>query len=160
MAKQLGMNPKKLPGLRPSSSQRWKLPVGAFIEECYAKRFGDLEKAFLVPDSGDYLPAPTQAKGAHGREVDHRGRRQASVAEDLLVHLANLEDDIARELSAGRVNDETIRAITDDLHGVVSQLERGDPVFPMPELGLPQPDQDEEPEAAGPPEIDSDDVPF
>lgn len=39
-ARRLGMNPKKLPGLRPSSQQRWKLPVGAFIEECYRKRFG------------------------------------------------------------------------------------------------------------------------
>jgi hypothetical protein len=41
MARALGMNPKKLPGLRPSPQQRWKLPVGAFIEECYRKRFGD-----------------------------------------------------------------------------------------------------------------------
>jgi hypothetical protein len=40
MARALGMNPKKLPGLRPSPQQRWKLPVGEFIEECYWKRFG------------------------------------------------------------------------------------------------------------------------
>ena len=40
MARALGMNPKKLPGLRPSPQQRWKLPVGEFIEECYRKRFG------------------------------------------------------------------------------------------------------------------------
>ena len=40
MARALGMNPRKLPGLRPSAEQRWKLPVGAFIEECYQKRFG------------------------------------------------------------------------------------------------------------------------
>ena len=33
MARALGMNPKKLPGLRPSPQQRWKLPVGEFIEE-------------------------------------------------------------------------------------------------------------------------------
>ena len=40
MAKRLGMNPKKLPGLRPSPSQRWKMPVGQFIEQLYRKRFG------------------------------------------------------------------------------------------------------------------------
>jgi hypothetical protein len=40
MARRLGMNPKKLAGLRPSPHQRWKLPVGAFIEERYWKRFG------------------------------------------------------------------------------------------------------------------------
>ena len=39
MARALGMNPRKLPGLRPSPQQRWKLPVGEFIEECYRKRF-------------------------------------------------------------------------------------------------------------------------
>jgi len=40
MARALGMNPKKLPRLRPSPQQRWKLPVGEFIEACYWKRFG------------------------------------------------------------------------------------------------------------------------
>jgi len=40
MARALGMNPRKLPGLRPSPQQRWKLPVGEFIEERYRKRFG------------------------------------------------------------------------------------------------------------------------
>ena len=40
MARALGMNPKKLPGLRPSPQEKWKLPVGEFIEECYGKRFG------------------------------------------------------------------------------------------------------------------------
>jgi hypothetical protein len=33
MARALGMNPTKLPGLRPSPQERWKLPVGEFIEE-------------------------------------------------------------------------------------------------------------------------------
>lgn len=40
MARALGMNPRKLPRLRPSRPQRWKLPVGEFIEESYRKRFG------------------------------------------------------------------------------------------------------------------------
>jgi hypothetical protein len=40
MARALGMNPRKLPRLRPSPQQRWKLPVGQFIEESYRKRFG------------------------------------------------------------------------------------------------------------------------
>jgi hypothetical protein len=40
MAPALGMNPRKLPRLRPSPQQRWKLPVGQFIEESYRKRFG------------------------------------------------------------------------------------------------------------------------
>ena len=40
MARALGMNPNKLPSLRPSHQQHWKLPVGKFIEGCYWKRFG------------------------------------------------------------------------------------------------------------------------
>lgn len=40
MAKQLGLNPQKLPGLRPSPSEHWKLPVADFIEDRFAKRFG------------------------------------------------------------------------------------------------------------------------
>jgi hypothetical protein len=40
MGRALGMNPKKLPRLRPSPQEDWKLPVGEFIEECYWKRFG------------------------------------------------------------------------------------------------------------------------
>lgn len=40
MARALGMNPRKLPRLRPSAQQRWKLPVGALIEACYPQRFG------------------------------------------------------------------------------------------------------------------------
>jgi hypothetical protein len=39
MARTLGMNPSKLPRLRPSPQQRWKLPVGEFIEKCYRKHF-------------------------------------------------------------------------------------------------------------------------
>jgi hypothetical protein len=33
MARALGMNPKKLPRLRPAPQEHWKRPVGAFIEE-------------------------------------------------------------------------------------------------------------------------------
>jgi hypothetical protein len=40
MARALGMNPRKLPSLRPSPQQHWKLPVGESIEDRYWKRFG------------------------------------------------------------------------------------------------------------------------
>jgi hypothetical protein len=33
MGKALGLNAKKLPGLQPSRSRRWKLPVGEYIAE-------------------------------------------------------------------------------------------------------------------------------
>ncbi len=40
MARELGMNPKKLGKLDNASHERWKAPLSAFIEELYFKRFG------------------------------------------------------------------------------------------------------------------------
>ena len=40
MARELGMNPRKLGGLDNHHQERWKLPVQLFIEELYRKRFG------------------------------------------------------------------------------------------------------------------------
>lgn len=39
MARELGMNPKKLGRLDNHRQERWKLPLPLFIEECYWKRF-------------------------------------------------------------------------------------------------------------------------
>jgi len=39
MAKELGLNPKILIKNIPSPRERWKLPVRAWIEEMYSKRF-------------------------------------------------------------------------------------------------------------------------
>jgi hypothetical protein len=40
MARELGMSPKKLSGLDNHRQERWKIPLPAFIEELYEKRFG------------------------------------------------------------------------------------------------------------------------
>ena len=39
MARELGMNPKKLGSLANHKQEPWKLPLPQFIEECYYKRF-------------------------------------------------------------------------------------------------------------------------
>lgn len=39
MARELGMNPKKLGKLANHKQEPWKLPLPLFIEECYYKRF-------------------------------------------------------------------------------------------------------------------------
>jgi hypothetical protein len=41
MARAMGMNPRKLIKNRPSSSQRWKAPVGEWVRELYRRRHGD-----------------------------------------------------------------------------------------------------------------------
>ncbi len=40
MARELGLNPAKLGGIDNHRQQPWKLPLPAFIEELYRKRFG------------------------------------------------------------------------------------------------------------------------
>lgn len=40
MARELGMNPKKLGKLDNHKQEPWKLPLPQFIEELYEKRFG------------------------------------------------------------------------------------------------------------------------
>ncbi|MEE4274163.1 MAG: hypothetical protein V2I67_20965 [Thermoanaerobaculales bacterium] len=40
MARELGMNPKKLGGKDNHDQEPWKLPLGMFIEHLYLKRFG------------------------------------------------------------------------------------------------------------------------
>ena len=40
MARELGLNPKKLGGLANHRQEPWKLPLPQFIEEIYLKRFG------------------------------------------------------------------------------------------------------------------------
>ena len=40
MARELGLNPKKLGKLDNHRQQRWKLPLPQFIEHLYTKRFG------------------------------------------------------------------------------------------------------------------------
>ncbi len=40
MAKELGMNPKKLGGLANHKQEPWKDPLPVFIEKIYLKQFG------------------------------------------------------------------------------------------------------------------------
>ena len=40
MARELGMNPKKLGGLANQKQEPWKAPLPDFIESLYLKRFG------------------------------------------------------------------------------------------------------------------------
>jgi hypothetical protein len=43
MARELGMNPRKLGKLANEKQERWKLPLPEFIAKCYRKRFGRSE---------------------------------------------------------------------------------------------------------------------
>jgi|SRR5271165_189058 len=43
MARELGMNPRKLGSLANGRQEPWKLPLAEFIVECYRKSFGRSE---------------------------------------------------------------------------------------------------------------------
>jgi hypothetical protein len=43
MARELGMNPRKLGKLANEKQEPWKLPLPEFIAKCYCKRFGRSE---------------------------------------------------------------------------------------------------------------------
>jgi hypothetical protein len=92
MARALGMNPKKLPSLRPSPDQRWKLPVSEFIESCYCKRFGGdpLERPRLDPESQSSKPTVRKPD----LDTSKRSRDTMLQLEDLVVYFANLVTDL------------------------------------------------------------------
>jgi hypothetical protein len=135
MACALGMNPRKLPSLRPSPQQRWKLPVGEFIEECYRKRFGG---GPLDPDPHKPKPGPPKPL-TRQRDVDAlKGVTDAAwQVEDLVCYLMNLADDLDEWLAQGTVAPEVLPQVIRDLREIVEALETGAPVSPFP--AIPQP---------------------
>ena len=42
MARELGMNPERFGQLDNHRQEKWKVPLGQFIEKCYLKRFSQL----------------------------------------------------------------------------------------------------------------------
>jgi len=130
MARVLGMNPKKLPGLRPSPQQRWKLPVGAFIEECYRKRFGG------APESD----GSRQTKGESRSHTDHASERageQTGQVESLVCYLANLADDLQRWLVHGKIAPEVLTQVRREFREIADALEAGTLIPQIPEIPVP-----------------------
>jgi hypothetical protein len=73
MARELGMNPKKLGGLANHDQEPWKLPLPEFIERLYKKRFGKARPDRVV--SLEDRAAELAAKKEERRER-HRVREQ------------------------------------------------------------------------------------
>jgi hypothetical protein len=135
MARALGMNPKKLPALRPGPRQRWKLPVGEFIEACYRKRFGG---GPLDPDS--HKPESELPKLlTRQRDVDGlKGVRDAAwQVENLVCYLMNLADDLNAWLAQGMITPEVLPQVIQELREIAEALEAGAPVSPIPAIPPP-----------------------
>ena len=130
MARALGMNPKKLPGLRPSPQQRWTLPVGAFIEECYRKRFGEESE----PDGSRGAKGGSRSHTDDALEMAGEPRRQV---ENLVCYLANLGDDLQKWLVHGKIAPEVLAQVCRELREIVDALEAGTIIPQMPEIPVP-----------------------
>jgi hypothetical protein len=135
MARALGMNPEKLPGLRPTPRQRWKLPVGVFIEERYWKRFGGRpsQSDSHQPLRGSRAPsAPRQGPPAQGPAGD--ATQQAS---DLVCYLMNLGDDLEKWLAHGSIDPDVLPQVAAELREIAAALDTGSAVPQMPEIAGP-----------------------
>ena len=75
MARELGMNPKKLGKLDNADQEPWKLPLPAFIESLYQKRFGR-DRPDVVRSIEEHARLLEQKKAA--RREAKRLRREAA----------------------------------------------------------------------------------
>jgi hypothetical protein len=159
MARALGMNPKKLPGLRPSPQQRWKLPVGEFIEERYWKRFGgnSLDNETREPTPGSRKPS-TAREDAHAPGAIYDPMWQA---QDLICYLTNLADDLQQRLAQGTVVPEVLPQVGGELREIADALDTGAPIPQVP--GIPAPPRETRaasPRRDRPARTFDDDIPF
>jgi hypothetical protein len=159
MAKALGMNPYKLPGLRPSRQQRWKLPVGEFIEELYWERF-DTDSLWLDPH-GLEQDSRKGSPSAQGADTPEGVRDAARQAEDLACYFMNLADDLQQWLEQGTVDTEVLKNVSAELREIVQALDNGAPISPMP--AIPTPSRTARPALSEPPHQEpeyDDEIPF
>ena len=79
MARELGLNPKKLGSIANHDQEKWKIPLPQFIEALYFKRFGQ-ERPESVVSIEDLLKR--KRNGTSGREAQGEGEIQKPEPED------------------------------------------------------------------------------
>jgi hypothetical protein len=135
MARALGMNPWKLPGLRPSPQQRWKLPVGEFIEERYWKRFGRDPRPHDArgPEPSSRKPSITDLDADASEPV----RNPEWQLRDLVCYCMNLADDLQKWLAHGSIDPEVLPQVREELAAIVAALDTQAPISEIPAILLP-----------------------
>jgi hypothetical protein len=74
MARELGLNPKKLGKLANHKQEPWKMPLPQFIEHLYRKRFGRDCPAVVIS-------IEEKAEMEHRKNLARRARKQAASAQ-------------------------------------------------------------------------------
>lgn len=116
MARALGMNPRKL-------------PVGAFIEECYRKGFGG------PPESDEFHPRRREPWSPE--DTRETGPAAMGQAESLVCYLVNLAHDLESWLQHGTIAPEVLGRVREELREIADALDRGASIPQMPEIPLP-----------------------
>jgi hypothetical protein len=98
MARELGMNPKKLGKLDNHRQERWKAPLPEFIEELYERRFGKLAPDVVM--SIEELARIVAKKEAERRE-EKRATREGPLAAVLSVASLKSTSPAAAPATAG-----------------------------------------------------------
>ena len=77
MARELGMNPDRFGKLDNHDQEKWKVPLGKFIEECYLKQFGDLPENVLSIEERVKIEADKKAKKREDKILAKTDSRQS-----------------------------------------------------------------------------------
>jgi hypothetical protein len=80
MARELGMNPRKLGKLANEKQERWKLPLPEFIAKCYRKRFGRSEPE-QVRSLEEMIKADERRRGERKARKAEKNRMAAEPAQ-------------------------------------------------------------------------------
>ena len=80
MARELGMNPKKLGKKDNRDQEPWKMPCGPYIEHLYSKRFGKERPDVVLSIEGKVRR--DEEKKARRRDAKLQARQAEKVAED------------------------------------------------------------------------------
>jgi len=94
MARELGMNPRKLGSLADGGQEPWKLPLPEFIVECYRKSFGRSE-----PEHVRSLEEVVQA------EERRRKEKQARKAEEMVIPAGSAQSAVPATRTTGLGSD-------------------------------------------------------
>jgi hypothetical protein len=135
MARRLGMNPRKLPRLRPGPKEHWKLPVAEFIEELYRKRFDldPLEPRPRPADPGSHAPPPPSG------DADRQSRPADAMSQvdSLACYFTNLADDLAKWRAHGSVDLDVMQQLSSELREIAAAIDTGTLVPEVPEIPVP-----------------------
>jgi len=73
MARELGLNPRKLGSLANHKQEPWKAPLPVFIEQIYRKRFGK-------PEPDRVIPIEDKAKEIAAKNAEKQTSRPFSIS--------------------------------------------------------------------------------